>query len=147
MRIDEQLRLKISELENITPQNLIGYSINLNNEIISHIKLLINMRCFIVNFGRELFGHPIISNVDIFQLKTKASSMDRSYLNHLMNFIDIVNFSSNELWAYLTATSDRLNTERYFKKMLQHALPLSFCPNDRANKIDSIVKNVIFKIE
>jgi hypothetical protein len=144
VRLDERLRLKQLELGDFN-EFISGYNPVAAQEHLEHQRLLFSMRCYLVITGYNLFRLPIISERE--QQSLKESFTDReNYIADLKNFIELSD-NENEFWLIMQTTSDKSNTQKFFKRIMSEVLSFfQIDYDDREKMMKLIIERCRFTI-
>jgi|SanBayMetagenome_1026888.scaffolds.fasta_scaffold26957_1 hypothetical protein len=138
VRVDEQLRLKQLELNDfneLTP----GYNLVAAQTHLEHQRLLYSMRCYLSISGMNFFNIPIVSANEFQSLKN--SFVDReNYLTELNDFIEISK-NEDEFWLIMQTSTDKINSEKFFKKIMSEVLSNYYISKDEKEKVMDVVIN------
>lgn len=145
IRIDDKLRLKQLELSDFNEKTP-GYNISAAQTHLEHQRLIFNMRCYLIIAATNFFSFPIISANDFRELK--RSFIDKeNFVFECGNFVDFSN-TDDRFWLLMQITSDKNNSEKFFKKMLSEIFSFYLIPKeDQEKMIETVIKKCRFNLK
>lgn len=141
--MDEKLRLKQLELGDFN-ENTPGYNLTAAQTHLEHKRLIYSMRCYLSIAGMNHFHVPILSLQEFQNLQN--SYVDRE--NYAVDSENFVELSSTEdkFWLILQTTSDKNNSEKFFKKIMSEFLSCYPLLDDKEKLMDTVIKRCRFTI-
>lgn len=129
IRVDEQLRLKQVSLAKFNEQTD-GWTRLAAQENLDHQRMIQNMRCFLHIQGCQLFMTQLFSSAEYNSLK--SSFVDRDNFVTENDQAESFNYLSQmEFNLIVSLTADRLQTEKYFKKIMSEVLNLNMVASEK----------------
>ena len=143
VRIDEKLRAKQNELLDFDERTP-GYNLTAAQTHLEHQRLIFSMRCYVAIVGMNFFHVPILSAHEFNHLK--QSFVDReNYTTDADNFVEISSLE-DDFWLILETTSDKSNTEKFYKKLMSEFLVFYPFLEDKEKIMEKIIKHCRFMI-
>jgi hypothetical protein len=143
VRIDEKLRMKQLELRDFDERTP-GYNVTAAQTHLEHQRLIFSMRCYCAIVGMNFFHVPILSIPEFHSLKN--SFVDReNFTTDSNNYVELSSFE-DEFWLILQTTSDKNNSEKFFKKIMSEFLVFYPFLEDKEKIMDTIIKHCRFMI-
>jgi hypothetical protein len=143
VRIDDKLRTKQIELQDFDERTP-GYNITAAQTVLEHQRLIFSMRCYVAIVGMNFFHVPILSSPEFHKLKN--SFVDReNFVTDSSNYVEMSSLE-DEFWLILQTTSDRNNSEKFYKKIMSEFFVFYPFLEDKEKLMDSIIKHCRFMI-
>jgi hypothetical protein len=147
-RVDEALRVKQLELNQFT-DTIPGWTIVAAQENLEHKRLIYRMRCYLNIAGTKLFGHSILSFQEYQNLRASNNfeTGDDYVKRPEDNLACLTSSTQNQFWLIMSTSFDRLNTIKFYKKMIFAILSCNYSPEERRAMADIVVTRCDFMIE
>ena len=136
VRVDEKLRMKQLELGDFNEQTP-GYNLVAAQTHLEHQRLIYSMRCYLAIAGMNFFNVPIVSAHEFQNLKNSYVDRD-NFVTESDNFIELSN-TEDEFWLIMQTTTDKNNSEKFFKKIMSEFLSCYPLLDDKEKMMDTVI--------
>jgi hypothetical protein len=114
-----------------------GYTLCAAQTNLEHQRLIYSMRCYLAIAAMNFFHIPVMSANDFIDLKN--SFVDKAnFIEDSKNFIELSN-TDDRFWLLMRTTSDKNNSEKFFKKIMSEVLSRYHIPKEERDEITKIV--------
>lgn len=135
VRIDERLRLKEVNLMRYGHHSISEIA---SEEISKHLRMIKNMRNLLFVHARQYFG------LELSPIAIEKSEINNLNINEKNETIKVDNYFIMEF--IIRETADRLNTEKFYKKLLSRLMYYPPACGDMEAILEKIIKHVTFQV-
>lgn len=124
-----------------------GWNVLAAQENLEHQRMIYSMRCYLNINCCNLFSARMLSNNEYYSLKTSFTDRE-NYITHNDEMVGIINYmSQEELDVIITTTSDKLNSEKFYKKIMSQIIGDRVSHYDKEKVMDVIIQKCRFTID
>lgn len=143
VRVDELLKSKQKELEKFNAR-VQGWNLTAAKNVLDHKRMILSLRCFLLLNGTMIFNTKMFSDFEYEKLKHDTAEVDTCCTQNGEIIQKIGFLCKNEFDLILSTSADKINTERFFRKIIFHVLQNDFGACERTKIVDSIIKKCSF---